>query len=178
MAAVLPHLLAVLFFLVLACVYFSPIVFDGKTLAQHDIAQFQGGAHEAAGIRQGHRAKRPSGRTPCSRGMPTYLISTHFPGDLSVYLHQLFTLGLPAVVANLFLALLCGYMLFVALGVRPLVAVVGAIALGFTSYNLVILAAGHNTKCLPWPTRRWCWAGLLVTFRRNRGWARPCLPWA
>ena len=57
------------------------------------------------------------------------------------------TLGLPAVVANLFLALLCGYILLVALGLRPLIAVAGAVALGFSSYNLAILAAGHNT-CL------------------------------
>ena len=41
-----PHVLAVLFFVLLAVVYFAPIVFQHQTLAQHDIAQFQGGAHE------------------------------------------------------------------------------------------------------------------------------------
>jgi hypothetical protein len=163
---VLPHLLAVLFFLVLAAVYFSPILFDGKTLAQHDIVQFTGGAHEAAEWRAktGHEALWTNSMFS---GMPTYLISTRFPGDLSIYLHNIFTLGLPAVVANLFLALVCGYALFVALGLRPLLAVVGAIALGFTSYNIVILAAGHNTKSLALAYAPLVLAGLLVTFRRN-----------
>lgn len=164
---VLPHLLAVLFFLVLAAVYFSPIVFEGKTLAQHDIVQFNGGAHEAQVYRE-KTGQEALWTNSMFSGMPTYLISTRFPGDLSIYLHKLFTLGLPAVVANLFLALVCGYALFVALGMSPLVAVVGAVAVGFTSYNLAILAAGHNTKSLALAYAPLVLGGLLVTFRRNR----------
>ncbi|RSK30171.1 YfhO family protein [Hymenobacter metallilatus] len=164
---VLPHLLAVLFFLVLAAVYFSPILFDGKTLAQHDIVQFNGGAHEAAQFRE-QTGEEALWTNSMFSGMPTYLISTRFPGDLSQYLHKLFTLGLPAVVANLFLALVCGYALCVALGLSPLVSVVGAMALGFTSYNLIILAAGHNTKSLALAYAPLVLAGLLVAFRRNK----------
>ncbi|MET4108416.1 YfhO family protein [Hymenobacter sp. UYP22] len=164
---VLPHLLAVLFFLVLAAAYFSPILFDGKTLAQHDIVQFNGGAHEAAEFRE-RTGEEALWTNSMFSGMPTYLISTRFPGDLSQYLHKLFTLGLPAVVANLFLALVCGYALCVALGLSPLVSVVGAIALGFTSYNLIILAAGHNTKSLALAYAPLVLAGLLVAFRRNK----------
>ncbi|PJJ48687.1 YfhO family protein [Hymenobacter chitinivorans] len=163
----LPHLLAVVFFLVLAAVYFSPILFDGKTLAQHDVVQFNGGAHEAQLYREA-TGKEALWTNSMFSGMPTYLISTRFPGDLSIYLHNIFTLHLPAVVANLFLALLCGYVLFVALGVRPLLAAIGAIALGFTSYNLIILAAGHNTKSLALAYAPLVLGGLLVTFRRNR----------
>ncbi|UOQ54512.1 YfhO family protein [Hymenobacter cellulosivorans] len=163
----LPHLLAVVFFLVLAAVYFSPILFDGKTLAQHDVVQFNGGAHEAQLYREA-TGKEALWTNSMFSGMPTYLISTRFPGDLSIYLHNIFTLHLPAVVANLFLALVCGYVLFVALGVRPLLAAVGAIALGFTSYNLIILAAGHNTKSLALAYAPLVLGGLLVTFRRNR----------
>jgi hypothetical protein len=163
----LPHLLAVVFFLALAAVYFSPILFDGKTLAQHDVVQFNGGAHEAQLYREA-TGKEALWTNSMFSGMPTYLISTRFPGDLSIYLHQIFTLHLPAVVANLFLALVCGYVLFIALGIRPLLAAVGAIALGFTSYNVIILAAGHNTKSLALAYAPLVLGGLLVTFRRNR----------
>ena len=72
------------------------------------------------------------------------------------------------MVANLFLALLCGYILLVALGVRPLVAVAGAVALGFSSYNLAILAAGHNTKSLALAYAPLVLGGLLVTYRRDK----------
>ncbi|MCC3153604.1 YfhO family protein [Hymenobacter sp. BT770] len=163
----LPHVLAVLFFVVLACLYFSPIMFEGKTLAQHDITQFQGGAHEAQEYAKA-MGKEALWTNSMFSGMPTYLISLHFPGDWSVYLQKVLTLGLPAVVANLFLALLCGYILLVALGVRPLVAVAGAVALGFSSYNLAILAAGHNTKSLALAYAPLVLGGLLVTYRRDK----------
>lgn len=163
----LPHVLAVLFFVVLACVYFSPIMFDGKTLAQHDITQFQGGAHEAQEYAKAMGTEALWTNSMFS-GMPTYLISLHFPGDWSVYLQKALTLGLPAVVANLFLALLCGYILLIALGVRPLIAVAGAVALGFSSYNLAILAAGHNTKSLALAYAPLVLGGVLATYRRNK----------
>ncbi|GAB3860198.1 YfhO family protein [Hymenobacter terrigena] len=163
----MPHVLAVLFFVLLACVYFAPIMFDGKTLAQHDITQFQGGAHEAQEYAKA-MGKEALWTNSMFSGMPTYLISLHFPGDWSGYLQKAMTLGLPAVVANLFLALLCGYILLVALGVRPLIAVAGAVALGFSSYNLAILAAGHNTKSLALAYAPLVLGGLLVTYRRDK----------
>ncbi|MDO7848717.1 YfhO family protein [Hymenobacter sp. M29] len=163
----LPHVLAVMFFALLACVYFSPIMFDGKTLAQHDITQFQGGAHEAQQYAKA-MGKEALWTNSMFSGMPTYLVSLHFPGDWSGYLQKVLTLGLPSVVANLFLALLCGYILLVALGVRPLVAVAGAVALGFSSYNLAILAAGHNTKSLALAYAPLVLGGILVTYRRDK----------
>ncbi|MFD1467373.1 hypothetical protein ACFQ48_03975 [Hymenobacter caeli] len=164
----LPHLLAVLFFVVLACVYFAPIVFEGKSLAQHDIAQFQGGAQEVRNWVVTHNGHEPLWTNSMFSGMPTYLISVHFPGDLTLYLQKALTLGLPSAVSNLFLALLCGYVLGVALGLPPLVAVAGAVALGFSSYNLAILLAGHNTKSVALACAPLVLGGLLVTFRRDK----------
>lgn len=162
-----PHVLAVLFFVVLAVAYFAPIVFEHQTLAQHDITQFQGGAHETQqwAAEHGHE---PLWTNSMFSGMPTYLISVHFPGDLFVYAQKAVALGLPAVVSNLFVALLCGYVLLVALGVRPLVAVAGAVALGLSSYNLAILAAGHNTKSWALAYAPLVLGGLLLAFRQNK----------
>ena len=163
-----PHVLAVLFFVVLAVAYFAPIVFEHQTLAQHDIAQFQGGAHEVQEWAKTHGGHEPLWTNSMFSGMPTYLISVHFPGDLFLYVQKAVTLGLPGVVSNLFVALLCGYVLLVALGVRPLVAVAGAVALGFSSYNLAILAAGHNTKSWALAYAPLVLGGLMLTLRRNR----------
>jgi hypothetical protein len=162
-----PHVLAVLFFVVLAVAYFAPIVFDHQTLAQHDITQFQGGARETQqwAAEHGHE---PLWTNSMFSGMPTYLISVHFPGDLFVYVQKFIALGLPAVVSNLFVALLCGYVLLVALGVRPLVAVAGAVALGLSSYNIAILAAGHNTKSWALAYAPLVLGGLLLAFRQNK----------
>ena len=163
-----PHVLAVLFFVVLAVAYFAPIVFEHQTLAQHDISQFQGGAHEIQEWAATHDGHLPLWTNSMFSGMPAYLILTHFSGDLFQYVQKLVTLGLPGVVSNLFVALLCGYVLLVALGVRPLVAVAGAVALGFSSYNLIILAAGHNTKSWALAYAPLVLGGLLLTLRGNR----------
>ncbi len=162
-----PHVLAVLFFVVLAVAYFAPIVFEHQTLAQHDITQFQGGAHETQqwAAEHGHE---PLWTNSMFSGMPTYLISVHFPGDLFVYVQKFIALGLPAVVSNLFVALLCGYVLLVVLGVRPLVAVAGAVALGFSSYNLAILAAGHNTKSWALAYAPLVLGGVILGLRQNK----------
>jgi len=162
-----PHVLAVLFFVVLAVAYFAPIVFEHRSLAQHDITQFQGGARETQQWLAEH-GHEPLWTNSMFSGMPTYLISVHFPGDLFVYVQKFIALGLPSVVSNLFVALLCGYVLLVALGVRPLVAVAGAVALGFSSYNLAILAAGHNTKSWALAYAPLVLGGLLLAMRQNK----------
>ena len=164
---VLPHVLAISFLALLACAYFAPIVFDGKTLSQHDITQFRGGAHETQDWAAAH-GHEPLWTNSMFSGMPTYLISVHFPGDWSVYLQKALTLGLPGVVSNLFVALLCGYVLMLTLGRERLGAVAGAVAIGFSSYNLAILAAGHNTKSFALAYAPLVLAGLWATFRRDK----------
>ena len=141
----LPHLLAVLFFLVLTVAYFTPIFFEDKVLMQYDVQQFQGASKELADFRE-KTGDEALWTGSMFSGMPAYLISTQYPGDLIQHVQKLMMAGLPAVAANLFVTLLCGYILMVVLGMRSLLAVAGAIALSFTSYNLVILEAGHNSK--------------------------------
>lgn len=164
---VLPHLLAVLGLLLLVVVYFSPIFFDHKTLVAGDTLQFQGGAREILTWEKqtGHA---PLWTNTMFGGMPSYLILMRTPGDVSQYLISLFTLGLPTAAANVFCALLCGYLLFVSLGLRWWLAVGGAVALAFSSYNLLILEAGHNTKSFAIAYAPLVIAGVVVAYRRNR----------
>jgi Bacterial membrane protein YfhO len=164
---VLPHLLAVLAMLLLVVVYFSPIFFDHKTLVQSDVLQFQGSAREIMQWKEQH-GHEPLWTNTMFGGMPAYLILVHFPGDLSQYLVSLFTLGLPTAAGNIFCALVCAYALFVALGMRWWLAIGGAIALGFSSYNLILLEAGHNTKSFALAYAPLVIGGVLVAFRRNR----------
>lgn len=162
-----PHLLAVLALLLLVVIYFSPIFFDHKTLVQHDVLEFKGGSHEIQQWEEktGHS---PLWTTSMFSGMPSYLIHARYPGDWSQYLTGLFTWGLPTAAANLFTALLCAYLLFVALGMRWWLALGGAIAMGFSSYNLIILVAGHNTKSFALAYAPLVIAGVLVAYRHNR----------
>src|SRR5688572_4008303 len=162
----LPHLAAVLFFFGLSAVYFSPVLFEKKGLAQNDILQHRGSSQEATEYRE-KTGEEALWTNSMFSGMPTYLISTRFSGDLMRFVHQAITLNLPAMVANVFLALVCAYILFVALGMSTWLSIAGAIAFAFTSYNLIILEAGHNTKSLSIAYIPLVLAGLILTFRRG-----------
>ena len=48
---VVPHLVAVLVFLVVTVLFFNPVFFDNKTLDQHDIQQFRGSSKSIADYR-------------------------------------------------------------------------------------------------------------------------------
>jgi hypothetical protein len=163
---ILPHLLAVVFFFALTATYFSPVLFEHKGMAQNDILQFRGGAKEAMDYRE-TSGKEALWTNSMFGGMPTYLISTRYPGDLFRYVQTTLTLGLPAIVANIFLTLVCAYILFVALGMSSWLSIIGAIAFAFTSYNFILLEAGHNSKSYAIAYIPLVLAGLLLTFRRN-----------
>ncbi|WP_161888973.1 YfhO family protein [Pontibacter russatus] len=162
----LPHLIAVLIFLILTAVYFSPVLFEDKGLAQHDILQFKGGAKEIQDYREA-TGEEALWTNSMFGGMPAYLINTHFSGDWSGYIHKILTFDLPALAGNIFITLLCAYILLVAMGMSSWLAMVGAVAFAFTSYNIIILEAGHNTKSLTIAYIPMVLAGLLYALRRN-----------
>ncbi|AKD05519.1 YfhO family protein [Pontibacter korlensis] len=163
---VLPHAIAVLVFLILTAVYFSPVLFQDKGLAQHDILQFKGGAKEIQDYRE-RTGEEALWTNSMFGGMPAYLIQTHFPGDWSGYIHKVLTFDLPALAGNIFITLICAYILLVAMGMSTWLAIIGAVAFSFTSYNLIILEAGHNTKSLTIAYIPMVLAGLIYALRKN-----------
>ncbi|NEM99548.1 YfhO family protein [Pontibacter burrus] len=163
---VLPHLIAVLVFLLLTVVYFAPVVFEDKGMAQHDILQFRGGAQEIMEHRE-KTGEEALWTNSMFGGMPSYLINTRYSGDLSGIIHTVLSLNLPAMAGNIFVTLLCAYILLITLGMRSWLAIVGAIAFAFTSYNIIILEAGHNTKSLTIAYIPMVLAGLLYALRKN-----------
>ncbi|WP_162053584.1 YfhO family protein [Pontibacter pamirensis] len=162
----LPHIIAVLIFLILTAVYFSPVLFQDKGLAQNDIQQFQGSAREIQNYRE-TTGEEALWTNSMFSGMPAYLINTHFPGDWSRYIHSALTFNLPALAGNIFATLICAYILLVAMGMSSWLAIVGAIAFSLTSYNIIILEAGHNTKSLTIAYIPMVLAGLIYALRRN-----------
>ncbi|PVY39319.1 YfhO family protein [Pontibacter virosus] len=163
---VLPHLIAVLIFLLLTAVYFAPVLFEGKAMAQHDILQFKGGAKEIQDYREA-TGEETLWTNSMFSGMPSYLINTRYSGDLSGYIHSILTFNMPAMAGNIFITLLCAYILLVTLRLNTWVSIIGAIAIAFTSYNFIILEAGHNTKSLTIAYIPLVLAGMFYALRRN-----------
>ncbi len=159
-----PHLLAVLIFLALTMAYFSPML-QGKMLNQHDITQYRGMSKEINDFRKA-TGKEPLWTNSMFGGMPAYLISVVYHGNLFRYVDRVVILDLPAPARYFFLYMLGFYFLLVAAyKTNPWLAIAGAIAFGFSSYFLIILAAGHNSKAHAIGYMAPLLAGILIAFR-------------
>ena len=141
----IPHIVAVLTFLVVTIIFFSPMLLDDKILQQGDINQFDGMSKEIVDFRDKNHTE-PLWTNSMFGGMPAFQISTLYPGNLIQYVEKVTRLGLPEFTGYLFAACLGFYLLLVVLGISPWLAIAGSLAYSLASYNLIILEAGHNTK--------------------------------
>ena len=140
----IPHASAIVIFVLISLVYFSPVL-EGKKIDQQDIKQYTGMSKEIAD----HRAdydEEPLWTNSMFGGMPAYQISVLHKKNLISYFSKWFKLYLPAPAGTVFLYLLGFYFLLVSLGVDYRLAIIGAIAYAFSSYFFIIIEAGHNTK--------------------------------
>ncbi len=159
----LPHGLAIVVFLIITFVYFSP-VFDGKTIEQHDIVQAKGAAQEANEYRlkTGHY---PLWTNSMFGGMPTYLIAADYPNSWTTKVGRFLANLLPEPANYLFLYLIGFYILLVALGVEAWIAVLGAIGFAFCSYNFINIEAGHASKVIAMGFLPPILAGVILAYR-------------
>lgn len=78
-------------------------------------------------------------------GMPSYQVGANYPYHYIKKIDRLIRF-LPRPADYLFLYFVGLYILFLFLKVRPLIAFVGALAFGFSTYLIIILGVGHNAK--------------------------------
>jgi hypothetical protein len=138
----IPHLGVLVFFFIIVLIYFYP-AFEGKVLQQGDITHFNGMAQELV------KYDKPSGWTGSAfSGMPSYHITGYQTGfDFTgwVKVHVLGAIQ-ESTAGPVLILLITAYILFLILGVPWWIAAMGAVATGFSSYNIIIIVAGHITK--------------------------------
>jgi hypothetical protein len=159
----LPHIVAVIIFLLITIIYFSPI-FEGKRIAQHDIAQWKGMSQEITEFRE-RTGEEPLWTNSMFGGMPAYQISVVYTGNLLKHFDNLLTFGIPWPFNLVLLYMLGFYFLLVTLKIDPRLSIAGAIAFAFSSYFFIIIEAGHNSKAHAIAYMAPVVAGVLMTFR-------------
>ncbi len=152
-----------LLFIALAYSY-TPQVLDGKIVNQSDIASWKGMANEA----MTYNAANPDDQTAWTNsmfgGMPTTATIDSFDGDWTDKIYDFLLTGRrPA--SYLLLALIGGFLLMLSLGTSKVIAIAGAIAIAFCSYNMQIIQVGHNTKMQAIAYCPWVLAGVIFTYR-------------
>lgn len=142
---ILPHIIAVVVFAVITTAYFSPMILDNKAIEQSDILQGKGMSKEIVDFRD-KTGKEALWTNSMFGGMPAFQISVLYHGNVLQYVDKILSLGFPHPAQLLFLALLCFYIMLIVMGVTPWLAIAGAIGYALSSYDLIILEAGHNSK--------------------------------
>ena len=141
-----PHLIAVVSFLAISIFMYRPIIFEGKVMDQNDINQGKGAASEIIEYRE-TTGEEVLWTNSMFGGMPAYLISLNWSGSAIVdQMQKLSTLYLPRPVGENFLAFLTFYILLLTFGVRPYLAIGGALAFGMSTFFIVSIQAGHMWK--------------------------------
>ncbi|RRA99889.1 YfhO family protein [Larkinella rosea] len=159
----LPHLIAVIGFAVLAVVYCSPVL-KGKRLNQHDIIQSVAASREVVEFHK-QTGEWAWWTNSMFGGMPTYMIAGDYPTSLTHKLGQYINLLLPDPANYLWLLMLGGYILLLALGVNSWLSALGAVAYAFASYTLLSLEAGHVSKILALAYAPEILAGVILALR-------------
>ncbi|TKG90125.1 hypothetical protein EYV94_24285 [Puteibacter caeruleilacunae] len=163
----IPHLVALLIFTILSFGYFNPVL-EGKRLTQHDGVTYKGMSKEISDYRA-ETGEEALWTNSMFGGMPAYLISVIYPNNYVKYTGK-FLEGFPRPVSMLFIYLVGFYLLMLAFDIRKWLAIVGAVAMAFSSYYLVIIAAGHNSKAIAIAYLPWVIAGVYMVFRGKKMW--------
>ena len=166
----LPDLLVVLLFVVISFAYFTPAVFDGKILYRHDAAAGKGLGHEATSFKE-QTGKTTRWTNSAFSGMPTYQLSPSYSSTegLSTVI-KAYHLWLPENVWYLFAYLLGFYILLRAFDFRQWMAALGAVVWAFSTYFLIIIAAGHIWKVWALAYLPPMLAGIVLAYRGRYLW--------
>lgn len=160
---IIPHLVAIAVFLIVACVYFAPS-FSDYDLRQGDVQQYNGMSKE---IVDGtlNNEKQSLWTNSMFSGMPVYQIYMAQPHNYLINVDQILKLGLPQPVGMLFMAMVGFYILMLCLRINPWLGILGGIAFGLSTINILYIGAGHITKVNAIAYMAPTLGGLILAFR-------------
>ena len=166
----LPDLLVVLVMVVISFAYFFPADTEGRILYRHDSSAGRGAGMEASEFRaQTGEQTRWSNST--FSGMPTYQTAPSYKSqDGLSAITKVYHLGLPENVWYLFVYLLGFYLMLRAFDFRWHLAALGSVIWAFSSYFLIIIAAGHIWKVMALAYLPPMIGGIALTYRGKYLW--------
>ena len=153
----------VVLFLVLAY-GFVPEVLTGKVVNQSDITGYRSMSQEAVTWNKAHPDDPTHWTDSMFGGMPTTSFMPSSDGDWTQSLYNLLMTG-KRPATWLFISLLGAFLLMLSLGIDKVLAIGGAVAVTYCSYNFQIIQVGHNTKMQAIAFLPWVLAAAIFTYR-------------
>jgi hypothetical protein len=158
------HFIVIAVLIVITFAYFFTPLMAGKALSQGDVIQAQGMQKEIMDVRAktGHA---PLWTNSMFGGMPSYMIWVPYPNNATTYVVEFLKAVFPNPVDTVLLYLLGAYLLFCVLKLNPWLAAAGAIAFAFSSYNFILIDAGHGSQAYAIAFFAPVIAGIILTLR-------------
>lgn len=161
----LPDVIVILMFAIIAFAYFFVPTTQGKILYRHDASAGVGAAKELSDYNE-RSGEITRWTNSIFGGMPTYQLSPSYHStDVLSQVMTFYHLYLPENVWFLFVYLLGFYILLRAFNFRQSLAALGSILWAFSSYFLIIIAAGHLWKVAALAYLPPMIAGIVLTYR-------------
>ncbi len=161
----IPHITAIILFIGISYIYF-PEILQGKVVNQSDVSSWRGAANEILEYNK-QTGEQTLWTNSMFGGMPSYMVSTQYKGNLIKYIDHLVQIG-KRPASYICLAMLSFYLLMLVFGVNPWLGIIGSIAFAFSSYNFIIIQVGHNAKMLAIAYMPMVLASVVYAFRKNR----------
>ncbi|MCF8331431.1 MAG: YfhO family protein [Bacteroidales bacterium] len=161
----LPYVLAILAFVVMAVLFVNPIL-EGKRLKQSDVQHYKGMSQEVQKFRE-QTGEEALWTNRMFGGMPAYQISVKNKNNVAIPLLKVLTLNLPSPANMIFLYFIGFFILMMVLQRNIWIGIFGAIAFALSSYFIIIIEAGHNTKALAIGLMPPLFAGVYLLFRKK-----------
>lgn len=144
----LPYAVAIVAFVAIAMIYCAPLL-EGKVLVQGDVNNWKGAAQEARAFYDEH-GYSPWWTNSMFSGMPTYQITGNLPtSELRTTMEQISHAGFAGdwTIVGIIFAYFFGFFLMLrCFKVNPWLSIIGGLAIGLSTYFLLIIPAGHMTK--------------------------------
>ena len=164
---IVPHIIAVLTFLVLTLAYFEPVL-EGRDVRQADIVGSLGWGKDARNYHD-ETGEYSYWSNSMFSGMPCNY--TYAPQPANVYKPFANLVTLKAFGAStrhigcIFATFIGCYLMFLAFGCNPWLSLAGSIVYTLGSYNFIIIAAGHMNKSLVIATLAPVVGGIALCYR-------------
>ena len=163
------HCGIILSLFLVAAIYMAP-AFDGKVIQQGDTMKWKAMAKEQHDFHD-KTGEYTTWTSSMFSGMPSYQVTT--PPSKSIFskienLLNLNYIGYGGNIGIIFLYLLGFYVALIAIGLSPWLSLLGALAFGLGSYNIIIIEAGHITKAYAMSMMAPILGGMLLILQRKK----------